>query len=92
MEMCVDNPRSGFADLFASHPPIDARVAALVTHAGGRDPGVLKLPEPEAAPEAEASGTQEQSAPEARSAEASSAGPWEPTSDRPPGPWNAGRG
>ena len=24
MEMCVDNPREGFADLFATHPPIDA--------------------------------------------------------------------
>ena len=30
MEMCVDNPRSGFADLFATHPSIDSRVAALV--------------------------------------------------------------
>ena len=47
MEMCVDNPRSGFADLFASHPPIDRRVAALVQHAGGRDPGPLALPAPE---------------------------------------------
>src|SRR5205085_6773043 len=30
MEMCVDNPRSGFADLFSTHPSIDRRVAALV--------------------------------------------------------------
>ena len=46
MEMCVDNPRSGFADLFATHPQIDKRVAALVQHAGGHDPGPIELPPP----------------------------------------------
>jgi heat shock protein HtpX len=46
MEMCVDNPRSGFADLFATHPSIDSRVEALVKFAGGHDPGPLALPEP----------------------------------------------
>ena len=25
MEMCIDNPREGFADLFATHPPIESR-------------------------------------------------------------------
>jgi heat shock protein HtpX len=44
MEMCVDNPRSGFADVFATHPSIDKRVAALVQFAGGRDPGPIALP------------------------------------------------
>ncbi len=44
MEMCVDNPREGFADLFATHPSVDARVKALVKFAGGRDPGPLPLP------------------------------------------------
>jgi heat shock protein HtpX len=43
MEMCVDNPRSGFVDLFATHPSIESRVGALVTTAGGRDPGPLAL-------------------------------------------------
>ena len=43
MEMCVDNPRSGIADLFASHPSIDRRVDALVKMAGGRDPGPLPV-------------------------------------------------
>src|SRR5512134_1910450 len=43
MEMCVDNPRSGFADLFASHPSIGRRVEALVRMAGGHDPGPLEL-------------------------------------------------
>lgn len=44
MEMCVDNPREGFADLFATHPSVDARVKALVQYAGGHDPGPLALP------------------------------------------------
>ena len=49
MEMCVDNPRQGFADLFATHPAVEKRVEALVKYAGGRDPGPLSLPEPEMA-------------------------------------------
>ena len=46
MEMCVDNPRQGFADLFATHPSIDSRVEALVRYAGGHDPGPVALPAP----------------------------------------------
>ncbi len=45
MEMCLDNPRSGFVDLFATHPSIDARVDALTRFAGGRDPGPIAMPE-----------------------------------------------
>jgi len=41
MELCVDNPREGFADLFATHPSVDRRVKALVQFAGGHDPGPL---------------------------------------------------
>jgi heat shock protein HtpX len=44
MEMCVDNPREGVADLFATHPSIDARVKALVDFAGGHDMGPLPPP------------------------------------------------
>jgi len=44
MELCVDNPREGFADLFATHPSIESRVRALVQFAGGNDPGPLVLP------------------------------------------------
>jgi heat shock protein HtpX len=44
MEMCVDNPREGFEDLFATHPPVDKRVDALVRFAGGHDPGPLAVP------------------------------------------------
>jgi len=39
MEMCIDNPREGFVDLFATHPSIDARIRALVKFAGGHDSG-----------------------------------------------------
>jgi heat shock protein HtpX len=44
MELCLDNPRQGFSDLFATHPSVDARVQALVKFAGGHDPGPLALP------------------------------------------------
>ena len=44
MEMCVDNPREGFAELFDTHPSVDSRVEALVKFAGGHDPGPLALP------------------------------------------------
>ena len=67
MEMCIDNPREGFSNVFDTHPPIDARVAALVRFAGGHDPGPVALPAPgesEAGAEAE---TADQPAP---------AGPW----------------
>ena len=60
MEMCIDNPRGGFSNIFDTHPPVDARVAALVKFAGGHDPGPLALPEPgeTAAAEATESGDQ----------------------------------
>src|SRR6516225_3919165 len=41
MEMCIDNPREAFSNIFDTHPPVDARVAALVKFAGGHDPGPL---------------------------------------------------
>ena len=44
MELCVDNPREGFADLFATHPSVQSRVGALVKFAGGHDPGPLAVP------------------------------------------------
>src|SRR6476620_5642398 len=45
MEMCVDNPRSGIADLVATHPSVDSRVQAIVRFAGGHDPGPIALPD-----------------------------------------------
>jgi heat shock protein HtpX len=50
MELCLDNPREGFSDLFATHPSVQSRVQALVKYAGGHDPGPLALPS-EAAPD-----------------------------------------
>ncbi len=47
MEMCIDNPREGFGELFDTHPSVDSRVAALVRFAGGHDPGRLAVPEQE---------------------------------------------
>ncbi|MET4389687.1 heat shock protein HtpX [Bradyrhizobium sp. F1.4.3] len=44
MELCLDNPREGFADLFATHPSVQSRVDALVKFAGGHDPGPLPPP------------------------------------------------
>ncbi|MGY4626559.1 M48 family metallopeptidase [Bradyrhizobium sp. USDA 4486] len=44
MELCVDNPREGFADLFATHPSVQSRIDALVKFAGGHDPGPLPDP------------------------------------------------
>jgi heat shock protein HtpX len=79
MEMCVDNPRTGFADLFATHPSIDNRVEALVKFAGGHDPGPIALPPPGEEPPPDAL-----PAPEARR------GPSAPAP--PPGPWSSGPG
>jgi len=73
MEMCIDNPRVGFANVFDTHPPIDARVDALVKFAGGHDPGHFALdapPEQAQLPPAEGPwGAEPQSAPPA-------GGPW----------------
>jgi heat shock protein HtpX len=83
MEMCVDNPRSGIADLFATHPSIERRVAALVQHAGGRDPGPMSLPAPDGA-------SVEETPPETASPQAApdSPGPWDATQA---GPWDPKR-
>ncbi len=35
-EMAFENPRSGFMGLFATHPPIEKRIDALVKYGGGR--------------------------------------------------------
>ena len=85
MEMCLDNPRQGFADLFATHPSVDSRVAALVKFAGGHDPGRL-APPPET--EDEPDGGPEDTASTGQLPPPVSAGPW---NDDPPraarGPW-----
>jgi heat shock protein HtpX len=77
MELCVDNPRQGFADLFATHPSVDARITALVQYAGGRDSGPLALPP---APDPAETG--------AEPADATRPGPWSQSPQAPmDGPW-----
>jgi len=84
MEMCVDNPREEWTDLFSTHPPIEARIKVLVEAMGGHDPGPLALPEEadEGQPDAAQEGTRQQD------------GPWGGSADQPPpppppadGPW-----
>jgi heat shock protein HtpX len=94
MEMCVDNPRSGFADLFATHPSIDSRVEALVKFAGGHDPGPIALPAPEEPRSTEALPSSDSAPDPARPPP----GPWSgdpgaPPSSAPPapGPWSQPR-
>jgi len=85
MEMCVDNPREGFGELFDTHPSVERRVDALVKFAGGHDPGPIALPAPP-----DDTGDREDEA----TGEASPAGPWSDTQDAagteatPAGPWS----
>jgi len=94
MEMCVDNPRQGFADLFATHPSVESRVEKLVQFAGGHDPGPLALPPPaDAGTDAQSQPAADGSPQDAPSEPPSTppAGPWgspEPPSGAPAGPWN----
>jgi len=83
MEMCVDNPREGFSNIFDTHPSIDARVEALVKYAGGHDPGPFALEPPERQAQVE-----DQSAEQGTWGEPQQ-GPWgaEPTAPDEPGPW-----
>jgi heat shock protein HtpX len=87
MELCVDNPREGFADIFATHPSVESRVDALVKYAGGHYQGPLALPmqpeQPAGQAEAPESGRLPPPLPQ---------GPWSdgqstPTPPRAPGPW-----
>jgi heat shock protein HtpX len=66
MEMCIDNPREGFSNIFDTHPPVADRVAALVRFAGGHDSGPLALPEPDVSPLPQTE----------KAGDAASTGPW----------------
>jgi heat shock protein HtpX len=76
MEMCIDNPRGGFANLFDTHPTIDARVDALVKFAGGHDPGPLAVPQFDGADEQ----LPEQDEAQVPQPAAANEGPWGPAS------------
>ena len=77
MEMCIDNPREGFGELFDTHPSVESRVAALVKFAGGHDTGPITLAPP---PTSEPT---ESEAPAPR-------GPWNSPAES--GPWSAADG
>jgi heat shock protein HtpX len=95
MEMCVDNPHSGFVDIFSTHPSIDDRVEALVRAAGGRDPGPIALPPyEEETPRADV-GTVEPQAiepglPGSESEQPLPRGPWDDPRGNPFDPWQWG--
>jgi heat shock protein HtpX len=82
MELCVDNPREGFSDLFATHPSVESRVQALVKYAGGHYEGRLALPahpdDPAERPEGGQTPPPLPGAPQ---------GPWGSPTDAPQGPW-----
>ena len=90
MELCLDNPREGFSDLFATHPSVDARVEALVKFAGGRDPGPLALPSEQPADD-------QSQLPDGQTPPPVPKGPWSdandpspaPPSGPPSGPWGS---
>jgi heat shock protein HtpX len=71
MEMCLDNPRQDFSNLFDTHPSIEARVNAIVKFAGGHDPGPLALADPEQQADEAADGSVHEPADQA-----SDSGPW----------------
>jgi heat shock protein HtpX len=77
MELCVDNPREGFADLFATHPSVEARVQALVKFAGGHYVGPLALPMPPSQEQHDQPDSGRQPPPlPSGSSSGSSSGPW----------------
>ncbi len=85
MEMCIDNPREGFSNIFDTHPSVEARCAALVKFAGGHDPGPLAAVEgPGSPPQVEPP-----PGPWGAGEAPKEAGPWGSASDqtRPSGPW-----
>jgi heat shock protein HtpX len=86
MEMCIDNPREGFSNIFDTHPSVDDRVAALVKYAGGHDSGPLQVEAPDD-PQGDTAQIEDASAPH----------PWgtapegqTPDSDK--GPWGPHKG
>jgi heat shock protein HtpX len=103
MELCLDNPREGFSDLFATHPSVEARVQALVKYAGGHYQGPLALPmhpgEPDDPPETRQVPPPLPSGASPDAPSGASSGPWgsatdpagtspgAPWGNRPAGPW-----
>src|SRR6476660_3051012 len=93
MEMCIDNPRVGFSNVFDTHPPVEARGEALVKFAGGHDPGplVLEAPAPQAQIDDQSEAANVDAGPwgDAPQQPSAQTGPWEPGPNPPGsrGPW-----
>jgi heat shock protein HtpX len=98
MEMCIDNPREGFSNIFDTHPSVEKRVEALVKFAGGHDPGPLEIAAPEqpARIEDQAAGSASSGPWAPETPQQAPSGPWGPEPDPPPpappaGPWGPTR-
>jgi heat shock protein HtpX len=103
MELCLDNPREGFADLFATHPSVEARVQALVRYAGGHYVGPLALPmhpsdeqdgqtnrpgsDQQPPPRPSGQWSDTESNDSTQGGSAPARGPWGNTAGNSPGPW-----
>jgi heat shock protein HtpX len=84
----LENREEGIFGLFATHPPIEKRIAALVQYGGGR---VNEPPPVPPAPKSAPADAPYESVPSPPSSD-SPAGPWgaasnDPWGDRPDGPW-----
>jgi heat shock protein HtpX len=96
MEMCIDNPREGFGELFDTHPSVERRISALVEFAGGHDPGPRALPPHDDDQPMPSELADQEISPEisAESEASDERGPWsEPSSQLAPqpGPWGPHR-
>jgi len=102
MEMCIDNPREGFGELFDTHPSVESRITALVKFAGGHDPGPLALAPPADADDDQSSVESPWESAEQQTNVQTSAepdaheerGPWSQPPEEPapaPGPWGPHR-
>ncbi len=95
MELCLDNPREGFSDLFATHPSVEARVQALVKYAGGHYQGPLALPmSPSGEPDDQPGQPESPQVPPPPLPSGAPSGPWGSATDpagapqsAPDGPW-----
>src|SRR5579885_1518492 len=86
MEMCIDNPRVGFSNIFDTHPSVDARVKALIDYAGGHDPGPLAIAPPRTKDDPVVS-EPPPGGPWGGEPQQPEQGPWGSEPGRPGGPW-----
>ncbi len=96
MELCLDNPREGFSDLFATHPSVESRVQALVKYAGGHYEGPLALPmHPTDMPDSQQDSTSQRDGGQLPPPPPPGSGPWGNAGESqraPEGPWGSPAG